>query len=116
MRRAGGEADGLGCDDSVRGENSRKHSNHVAKEVDLRATLGLGGMAGPVPCAGTHRNPKIALVAIGFVIVRTWLPDPVVLLRAFARAGALKRQAELNAANLAASPQSSRGLGPDEPQ
>jgi|HubBroStandDraft_6_1064221.scaffolds.fasta_scaffold271300_2 tetratricopeptide (TPR) repeat protein len=56
----------------------------------------------PIVVAFANRNPKIALVAIGFVVVRPWLPDPVVLLRAFARAGALKRQAELNAANVTA--------------
>jgi len=51
----------------------------------------------PMVIAFANRNPRIALVAIGFVVVRPWLPDPVVLLRALARVEALKSQAERSA-------------------
>jgi len=46
------------------------------------------------------RNPWACGVALGFFAMRRWLPDPVVLLRSLSRVGSLRRQAELNPANV----------------
>jgi tetratricopeptide (TPR) repeat protein len=52
--------------------------------------------------AYAERNPLFALAAVGFLVARPWLPDPVVILRNLSRIGALKRQAQLNPANIVA--------------
>ncbi len=46
------------------------------------------------------RNPWACGVALAFFAVRRWLPDPVILFRTLSRVGALRRQAELNPANI----------------
>jgi tetratricopeptide (TPR) repeat protein len=46
------------------------------------------------------RNPWACGVALGFFAMRRWLPDPVVLFRSLSRVGSLRRQAELNPANV----------------
>ena len=48
------------------------------------------------------RNPWVCGVALAFLAVRSWLPDPVVLARTLARIGSLKTQVRLNAANVTA--------------
>lgn len=52
--------------------------------------------------AYAQQNPLLALVAIGFFAVRPWLPDPVVITRTLSRIGGLRRQVQLNAANVIA--------------
>lgn len=52
--------------------------------------------------AVAQRNPYIALGFLFLIAVRPWLPDPVVIWRNFGRIGSLKRQIELNPANLIA--------------
>ena len=54
----------------------------------------------PIALAFAERNPAVALVALVFVAVRPWLPDPVVLMKVLSRLGALKHQAALNPANI----------------
>jgi tetratricopeptide (TPR) repeat protein len=48
------------------------------------------------------RNPWACGVALAFLAVRRWLPDPVVLFKNLARVGALRRRAELNPADAVA--------------
>jgi tetratricopeptide (TPR) repeat protein len=48
------------------------------------------------------RNPWVCAVVVGLFLARPWLPDPVVLFRTLGRVGRLKRQANLNAANITA--------------
>ena len=50
--------------------------------------------------AYAQQNPMLALVAIGFFALRPWLPDPVIIMRNLSRIGGLRRQAQLNAANV----------------
>jgi len=52
--------------------------------------------------AYAQENPLFALIAIGFFAMRPWLPDPVVITRNLARIGGLRRQTQLNAANVIA--------------
>jgi tetratricopeptide (TPR) repeat protein len=52
--------------------------------------------------AYAQHNPLFALLALGFLAARPWLPDPVVIFRNLSRIGALKRQVRLNAANVTA--------------
>ncbi len=52
--------------------------------------------------AYAQRNPAVALVAIGFFALRPWLPDPVVIMRNLSRIGGLRRQVQLNPANVIA--------------
>jgi tetratricopeptide (TPR) repeat protein len=47
-------------------------------------------------------NPWACGVALVFLGLRPWLPDPVILMRTLTRIGALKRQVEINAANITA--------------
>jgi tetratricopeptide (TPR) repeat protein len=48
------------------------------------------------------RNPWLCGVIVAFYLMRSWLPDPVAILRNLGRIGALKRQAGLNASNVTA--------------
>jgi tetratricopeptide (TPR) repeat protein len=48
------------------------------------------------------QNPWVCGVALAFLALRPWLPDPVVLLRTIGRIRALKTQVGLNAANVTA--------------
>ena len=50
--------------------------------------------------AYAERNPAVALVAVAFFVARPYLPDPVVAMRNLSRIGALKRQAQMNPANI----------------
>lgn len=52
--------------------------------------------------AFAQQNPLFALIAIGFFAVRPWLPDPVVVMRNLSRIGGLRRQVQLNPANVVA--------------
>ena len=52
--------------------------------------------------AVAQRNPYIAFGFLFLLAVRPWLPDPVVIWRNFGRIGSLKRQVELNPANITA--------------
>src|SRR5262245_44277601 len=52
--------------------------------------------------AYAQQNPLLALIAIGFFAARPWLPDPVVIMRNLSRIGGLRRQAQLNPANVIA--------------
>jgi tetratricopeptide (TPR) repeat protein len=52
--------------------------------------------------AWAFKNPWACGVALLFLAIRPWLPDPVILLRALARVGSLRRQVELNPANILA--------------
>jgi tetratricopeptide (TPR) repeat protein len=47
-----------------------------------------------------QKNPYFALGVIAFFAFRPWLPDPVVIWKNLGRIGSLKRQAELNPANI----------------
>ena len=46
------------------------------------------------------RSPWICAVIIAFYAARSWLPDPVVILRNLSRMGSLKRQASINPSNV----------------
>ena len=48
------------------------------------------------------RNPWACGVALLFFAARPWLPDPVVLVRTLGRVGRLKREAQLNPADIVA--------------
>jgi len=48
------------------------------------------------------RNPWVCGVVVAFVLLRPYLPDPVVLARTISRIGSLKTQVRLNAANVTA--------------
>jgi tetratricopeptide (TPR) repeat protein len=48
------------------------------------------------------RNPWVAGVCVAFILVRRWLPDPVVLFGTLSRIGRLKSQVHLNPANVIA--------------
>jgi tetratricopeptide (TPR) repeat protein len=52
--------------------------------------------------AFANSNPRIAVVAVVFFLLRRWLPDPVAIFKNMTRVGALRRQALLNAANVPA--------------
>ena len=47
-------------------------------------------------------NPWACGVALVFLAARPWLPDPVILTRTLSRIGALKRQVQINPANITA--------------
>lgn len=53
-----------------------------------------------VACA--VQNPWVCVVALAFVALRPWLPDPVVLARTLSRIRTLKTQVRLNPANITA--------------
>jgi tetratricopeptide (TPR) repeat protein len=48
------------------------------------------------------RNPWVCGVAVALYLVRPWLPDPVAIFKNLGRIGALKRQVDLNSANVTA--------------
>jgi tetratricopeptide (TPR) repeat protein len=48
------------------------------------------------------QNPWVCAVVVAFVLLRPWLPDPVVLFRTLSRVGRLKAQVRLNPANITA--------------
>jgi tetratricopeptide (TPR) repeat protein len=48
------------------------------------------------------RNPWVCGVVLAFMVLRRWLPDPVVLARTLSRIGSLKTQVRLNPANITA--------------
>jgi tetratricopeptide (TPR) repeat protein len=52
--------------------------------------------------AWAFHNPWGCGVVLAFLAVRPWLPDPVILMRTLSRTGALKRQVEINPANITA--------------
>jgi tetratricopeptide (TPR) repeat protein len=52
--------------------------------------------------AWAFKNPWACGVVLVFLALRPWLPDPVILMRALSRTGALKRQVDLNPANIPA--------------
>lgn len=52
--------------------------------------------------AFAQQNPWFALVAVGFFVLRPWLPDPVALFRNLSRIGRLREQAGMNSANVTA--------------
>ena len=54
----------------------------------------------PLLIGFAEKNPAVALVAVVFLGLRPWLPDPVVLFRNLSRLGSLKRQAHVNPANV----------------
>lgn len=52
--------------------------------------------------AVAQRNPFIAFGFLFLIAARPWLPDPVAIWRNFGRIGSLKRQVEMNQANITA--------------
>jgi len=49
--------------------------------------------------AYAEKNPKVALVALGFFVMRPWLPDPVVIVKNLSRISRLRRLSSINTAN-----------------